>query len=639
MTIDELKKVNLIEYASSKYELTCTNTRKAHCPFHPPDVNPSFSIFQDDRGYWRWKDFHDGESGSIIDLKARMESVSTHEAMVTLLEEFGQVNDGKGCPKRIIRAHVYRNEHGKEFFKKVKYSNGEYGLFHWENGEWNLGKGALPPIPYNLDTFCISPIITVCEGEKDADTVMSLNLGHPVTTAPYGKASWPDEITPYFERFERIYFLYDVGNDDEVHKHAHKLHEKYPNIEIYLAHVPLEEKEADITDYLSTVENKGEAFAEIITAAKRIEFDKQYLQIASKHGMRPSLVDLSKITPQSIEWLWLSRIASGKLAFLVGDPGQGKSYLSLFMAALVSTGKEWPDGAPSIGKGSVLLLSAEDGVADTIVGRLTKLGADRTKIKVLDGVIKSNEKEYFDLSKDIEALEIALNEMGDVRLVVIDPISAYLGNINAYSNSEVRRCLAKLSALAEEYGVAILCISHLNKKQDLKTIYRSLDSMAFMATARSAWLVCADPEDPSRERKLFLPIKMNVGKMPNGLAFRNKEGVLVFEEDPIDIDVDNIAQSVGCDSKSAISAAKGVLNQILLEGVTKATEIKRLADLRGVRERTLQRAKKELGVKAYITYDGAAQCWNWKLPLILFISAHYMHLMAKLCWHSWLPLI
>ncbi len=619
MTIDELKRVNLIEYASSKYALACTKTGMAHCPFHPPDVHPSFSIFQDDRGYWRWKDFHDGESGSIIDLNARMENVSTHEAMATLLKEFGQADEGKGCPKYIIRAHIYRNGHGNEFFKKVKYSNGEYALFHWENGEWNLGKGALPFIPYNLNAFDMSPWIFVCEGEKDADTITSLNLGHPATTAPNGKASWPDAITPYFGRFERIYFLYDVGNDDEVHKHAHKLHEKYPKIEIYIAHVPLEEKEADITDYLLTVENKGEAFAEVISAARRIEFDKQTPQTAAKPVMEPVLIDPSTVTPQSIEWLWLKRIALGKLAFLVGDPGQGKSYFSLFMATLVTKGEVWPDGAPSIGKGSALLLSAEDGIADTIIGRLKMMGADTTKIRILDGVMMGNRKEYFALSTHIEALEKALKQMENPKLIVIDPISAYLGDINAYSNSEVRRCLAPLSALAEKYGVAVLCISHLNKKQDLKAIYRGLDSMAFMATARSAWLISADPNDPSRERKLFLPIKMNVGKMPNGLAFRMEEGTLIFEEDPIEGDVDDISHSFSCDSKSALDEAKEWLRQILIDGAVKRIEIKELAKAKKISERTLWRAKSELGVLADWTKSGATSFWIWKLPLAMLI--------------------
>ena len=229
------------------------------------------------------------------------------------------------------------------------------------------------------------------------------------------------------------------------------------------------------------------------------------------------------IEPEAIRWLWPGRVARGKMTLVVGHPGLGKSQLSLAMAATVSTGRRWPDGS-ECEPGSVIVLSAEDGDADTIVPRLIANGADLSRVHLTDGTVKGFTRDGREVSRglclaqDIERLAERIESTPDVALVVIDPISAYLGPVNSHNNAETRSALAPLAALAAEHRVAVLAISHLNKSDNVDAITRVTGSMAFVATARAAWLVGKDPEDDNRS--LFVPLKNNLGPDRSGLAFR-----------------------------------------------------------------------------------------------------------------------
>jgi hypothetical protein len=162
---------------------------------------------------------------------------------------------------------------------------------------------------------------------------------------------------------------------------------------------------------------------------------------------RPVLVRLQDVQPEPVTWLWPGRLAAGKLALLVGDPGLGKSWITLDLAARLSTGSSMPDDAPAVPPGDVILLSAEDGVADTIRPKLDALGADVARIHHL-AVLRAGEHERAVQLADIAALEWAIRETG-ARLMVIDPIAAYMGSTDAHRDAEVRGLMAPLAALAE----------------------------------------------------------------------------------------------------------------------------------------------------------------------------------------------
>jgi AAA domain-containing protein len=153
----------------------------------------------------------------------------------------------------------------------------------------------------------------------------------------------------------------------------------------------------------------------------------QWPEGAADNGRgQPELVvrRVADVETTPIRWLWKDRIALGKVTFLVGDPDEGKSYLTTAMAAHVTTGAPWPDGAPCE-RGSVLIISAEDDIADTIKPRLAACGADLDKVHFIETVnsCKHGRKvqRLFSLQEDLDALANELNRIGDVRLVDIDP--------------------------------------------------------------------------------------------------------------------------------------------------------------------------------------------------------------------------
>jgi hypothetical protein len=229
---------------------------------------------------------------------------------------------------------------------------------------------------------------------------------------------------------------------------------------------------------------------------------------------------------------------SGHLLQLSGDPGLGKSFITLDIAARVSRGKRWPDNPQSKQPaGKVILPNCEDDPGDTIAPRLDKANADDTKIIVLKGVSLMSKRRPFSLECDIPRLEEALTDHRDVRLIVIDPIAGFLGKVDSHNNSEVRGMLAPLADLASRFHVAILTVTHLAKTGGNKAFYRAMGSLAFAAAARAVRAITKNPDNP--ERRLFLPAKLNPARDPDGLAYRNDDGRVVWEFNPVKMHADD----------------------------------------------------------------------------------------------------
>jgi hypothetical protein len=180
-----------------------------------------------------------------------------------------------------------------------------------------------------------------------------------------------------------------------------------------------------------------------------------------------------------------------------------------------------------------------------------------------------------------------------------------MGQTDSHVNAEVRAVLVPLAKLAERHGVAVLCISHLTKRsQGLKAVYRSQGSLAFLAAARAAWAVALDPDDESR--RLFLPVKCNLAQT-TGLAYTIDEaGKLVWEPDPVLVRIDDL----GDGDETPRDEAKAWLQTVLRDGPVEAKKLLRQAKADGVSEKTLRRAKKELGVFS----DQRQSGWAWMLP-------------------------
>ena len=233
---------------------------------------------------------------------------------------------------------------------------------------------------------------------------------------------------------------------------------------------------------------------------------------------------------EPVSWLWPDRIARGKLNIIAGDPGLAKSTITISMAAVV-TGKGgrfgvrlWPDGARCKVNGSVVFLSAEDDAEDTLCPRLKAAGADLSRVHIVQSVLtgytgegEPSEK-LFSLQKDLHQLDKKLEQLGDVALLVIDPVTAYLDGIDSNKNSDVRGTLAPLKTLAYKHNAAVVLISHVNK-DGARALTSVNGSLAFVAAARTAYLVVEDALDPLHQRRLVLSIKNNLGPPASGLAY------------------------------------------------------------------------------------------------------------------------
>jgi putative DNA primase/helicase len=330
----------------------------------------------------------------------------------------------------------------------------------------------------------------------------------------------------------------------------------------------------------------------------------------------------SDIQAKPIQWLWQGRIARGKVSIVAGHPGLGKSQVELSMAAIVSKGGLWPVDRVRYEPGNVIIFSAEDDAADTIRPRLDAAGADVSRVFILDAVLDTTgERRSFNLAAGLERLGLMIDKIGGAALIIIDPISAYLGGTDSHKNADVRALLAPLAELAAKYDAAIVGVSHLNKCVGGEALTRIMGSLAFVAAARAAYLIVKDPEDS--KRRLFLPVKNNIGNDNTGLAFTIESKTLpgdietslvVWESGPVTVTADEVMQpQVDSEERSAIDDAKEFLNNILVEGPLTSKQVQADAEGAGHSWRTIQRAQKLMEIK--VRKNGMTGPWMWELPL------------------------
>jgi len=357
-----------------------------------------------------------------------------------------------------------------------------------------------------------------------------------------------------------------------------------------------------------------------------VDYEKIFAEYTEPRAPGVVLRCFTDIAPKPLRWLWAGRIPLGKLTLLIGDPGLGKSLLTADAASRVTRGTSFPDGA-SCEVGSAIFLSAEDDAADTIRPRLDAAGADVSRVHILEAVCVqltngSLTEKTFNLETDIAALAGALREHPEVRLIVIDPLSAYLGGVDSHSNAEVRGMLAPLVALAARFGVAVLCVTHLRKSAGA-AIYRAISSIAFAAAARAVWAVAPDPEDG--DRRLLLAVKQNLSASASGLAFRieaqNNVPRLAWEPGAVALAANEVLGNVEMQQdQSERREAKEWLKDFLADGPVAVKKIQGEAKAAGLSWMTVRRAKEALLVVASKSaYQGG---WQWRLEDAQHEDAH-----------------
>ncbi len=311
----------------------------------------------------------------------------------------------------------------------------------------------------------------------------------------------------------------------------------------------------------------------------------------------------SQIDSVDVEWLWTNRIAIGKLTLIVGEPGLGKTFAAIDIAARVSSGTPFVDGAQPP-HGEAAILTAEDGAGDTIRPRLDAAGADVSRVLHIDGVGLADSAIGFpSLKDDLRPLELFFESRPELRLLVVDPIAAFLGDkIDSHSNTQVRAVLGPLCELCERYRVALLGITHL-AKSEAKAINRVIGSIAFVAAARACWLVAKDQS--KADVRLFLPVKNNLART-NGLGYTIANGRCCWSAEEVLIAADDI----DCDEGTPRDEAKAWLLAKLSQKPMPSKWILNQARSDGIAEKTLRRAQQELGVLS----ERLADAWVWRLP-------------------------
>lgn len=579
----------------------------ARCPAHE-DARNSLSISHGDTQPWLVKCHAGCDTETILGAAGlKLSDILTPRA--------GHAGTGSASKPEIVKAYDYYDAGGLLLYQVCRLSPKGFRQRRPEGKGWIWGLNGTPRVLYKLPELQGKATAYVVEGEKDADALHALGL--PGTTSPAGAGKWLPQYTAQLRAagVERVVVLPD--HDAPGQKHGEDVAQNChaAGLAVKVVTLPGLPPKGDVSDWLAQGHTRDELAALVKAAPLYTPPDPSTVD-ATAETPSPVLVRLSDVQPESVTWLWPSRIAAGKLTFISGNPGLGKSYITIDVAACVSTGRAWPDGHPGMAPADVVMLSAEDGVRDTIRPRLDACGADVRRVHHLGMVREVDGNERGIQLLDIGALEIAIRQTG-AKVLTIDPLGAYLGGIDSHRDSEVRGLLAPLSALAERTGVAIVGVMHLSKNVQTQAIYRPGGSIAFTAAARVVLAVAADPARP--ERRILAPIKNNLTAPPDTLAYSMTDGRLTWEAGPVtDVDIDALLSGPPSQrDRDEQTGAEQVIADLLDDVAAwplDAGDALKAGEAHGVHARTLRRAASAVGIRIMRQGFGRSGRWVWHRP-------------------------
>ncbi len=461
-------------------------------------------------------------------------------------------------------------------------------------------------------------LVYVVEGEKAADAGVTIGL-NTTTSVGGSRAASKTDWSPLAGR--DVVILPD--NDDAGEAYASDtialLHALEPPAHVRIVKLPHLPDKGDIADWVDmhdAVESEQlRGNVETLVEAAPIILPTDGGGTQSGEGERKNGVVrcMADVEPRRVLWLWPGRIPRGRLTLIVGRPGEGKSLVTLDLAARVSAGRDFPDGRPCE-PGAVLLLSAEDDPHDTLRPRLDAALADVSRVHLLSAVRTDGGERCVTLF-DLGVIEESLRMISDCRVVIVDPIGSYLGRTDAHRDNEVRAVLAPLASLAERFGVAVLVVAHRRKANAEHADDTTIGSRAFTGIARAVWHVSRERADP--DLRYFLAGKSNIAPESTGLAFRiggdppridwQRQAVTMSADDALR--AESVIRQRGPKPREREEVAEW-LREALSDGPRRATDMQQDWEEQGFKRRTVDRAKRAIGVQSVKD----ANEWWWQLP-------------------------
>ncbi len=346
---------------------------------------------------------------------------------------------------------------------------------------------------------------------------------------------------------------------------------------------------------------------------------------------RMTVIEGNAVKPVAIDWWWEERFALGKIAWLAGLPGAGKTMVMLDTAARISRGTDFPDKTKNkLGPRRVLIAMSEDGIEDTIVPRLIAAGADMNFITFLDRVVSDVEDRTPNLEDDLGHLRNALTKYTDAALLIMDPMTAYFGSdVNINVDKEVRPIMTGLKKLCEEFKIGFMGVIHNNKQNDANSIQRILGASSVVGAARSVYGCSTDPDD--KTKRYFSWIKGNCSAQTKGIEYTVTTVVIdggikapiVVWGDETDETAETILKRER-DSKyerkdnKQINLAEGLVPMFLKgKGAVFSTDLYAAAEAEGISIHAVKRAISTTFSNDVLTAkDGKTGKWTvrWKTP-------------------------
>ena len=581
MTISELlPRLECVSGSGTQYS--------ARCPAHE-DKKASLSVSV-------------GEKGVLLNCHAgcTVEQITASLGLTASDLFYNSTNASKQTTASPIE-YMYYDADGKPMLKKLRYPDKSFCWFCLDSGEWKKGRNGIKPPMYQQYECRNCNTLYIVEGEKDVHTLAS--VGKAAVSLPDGaKSKWQKEYTEYFSG-KAVAILPD--NDGPGRAYAQMIADKLIDV-ASVRIVDLSEiwedmpEHADITDYIA--KHGKDSFKNVTELVNRT---KQMLP-------ENRLVCLADVEPTETEWLWYPYIPLGKITLLTADPGTGKTYFCLYLAATVSSGRPFWGEVEGREPGKVIYQTAEDGYNDTIVPRLIPMQPNLKNLFFID-----ENKEKLEL-KDEKAIESAIKS-AHPKLMIFDPLQAYLGaGVDINRANEVRAITSRIALIAEKYNVAIIFIMHNSKMGQNQALYRALGSIDMPAIARSMLIMGKDPEDDKQKmvchEKSSLAahgktIMLHIAPEHGGLVF---DGFSDFRAD----DILNPHQK----TRNKPSAKKDEVSEQLLEllelsdGAVPFAEVEKLKNNNAWSDRTLYRAKKDLEIQSVkVGFSSNKKTW-WLLP-------------------------